>query len=177
MLGDSKSATDGYPAKLLNDLNAITVPNAFWSESTPRIATAGWTVDNLRTGVLANIASVTPAPNYVLINIGANDMGTAEVDWKADMQAILDAIHNQFPSAQVYIMRFWQRDVTRYFDSVAQWIADLVTLNSFAHLGPDERVFLENGDDGATYTTDGVHPTEPAGYQLTADNWRATLGY
>ena len=47
---------------------------------------------------------------------------------------------------------------------------------AWAHLGPDERAFLENGDDGVTYTTEGVHPNA-AGYALTAAQWQAVMGY
>jgi hypothetical protein len=41
--------------------------------------------------------------------------------------------------------------------------------------GPDEAVFLENGDNGATYMNDDVHPNH-GGYMLTAKKWRETLG-
>jgi lysophospholipase L1-like esterase len=169
----------GYQPKLINDLNALNPPH-LWREATPRIATGGWRVDELRTGVLANIASVTPTPDYALINIGVNDTSTweetSETLWKADMQDIIDAIHGQFPLCQIYIMRVWARSRPNCA-VINGWISDLVTINSNTHLGPDESVFLENGDDGATYTTDGGHPTEPAGYQLTANQWRSVLGY
>jgi lysophospholipase L1-like esterase len=68
-------------------------------------------------------------------------------------------------------MRAWRRDLDAECNTLAGWIDDIVALRSDCHVGPDERVFLENGDDGATYTGDGTHPNA-AGYQLTADEWR-----
>lgn len=176
-MGDSKtSATPGYVAKLLADL-----PNEWYEAGVRQFGTSGWNIEDLRNAVDANIGATTHAPDFVLINIGVNNILTYDVEatWKGHMQAILTAINTQWPRAQVYIMRPWLRgagNVTA-LNHIATWISDLVALNSFAHLGPDERVFLENGDDGATYTTDGTHPTEPDGYQLTADQWRAVMGY
>lgn len=51
----------------------------------------------------------------------------------------------------------------------------LSTRSSWAHPGIDERLILEGGDDGATFTADGVHPTD-AGYELEATAWLSVLG-
>lgn len=142
-----------------------------------RFAAGGWDVAALHTAVDAGIAAITPAPQYALVNIGVNDNATLEANFKADLQGVFDGIHGQFPACQIYVMNVWKRDAAEFIANVNNWIDAVVALNSFVHPGPDERIFLENGDDGATYTSDGAHPTEPAGYQLTADNWRATLGY
>jgi lysophospholipase L1-like esterase len=42
-------------------------------------------------------------------------------------------------------------------------------------LTAEASVFLENGDNGATYMNDDVHPNH-GGYMLTAKKWRETLG-
>lgn len=179
MLGDSKTAANGYPPKLLADLNALNPPH-LWLESAPRIATGGWDAAGLQTGVAASIASVTPAPDFALVNIGVNDMNImpTEAVFKGALQGTFDEIHNQFPLCQIYVMNVWRRNYVAEKATLNTWIDAQVAVNPFfVHAGPDERIFLENGDDGVTYTSDGVHPTEPAGYQLTADAWRAVLGY
>jgi lysophospholipase L1-like esterase len=45
-----------------------------------------------------------------------------------------------------------------------------------AHVGPDRRVYLEGGDDGVTYTSDGVHPNA-AGASLEAAQLKTALGH
>jgi len=154
-----------------------------WSETPGRFATGGWTTSDLDTYTAANIGTAAGTPNYALINIGVNDLSAIqattldEATWKASMPSILDDIHATHASCQIYIMRVWARTYGTECDTLAGWIADLVTLNSsFVHLGPDERVFLENGDDGATYTADGTHPNA-AGYALSAIQWQSVLGY
>lgn len=148
------------------------------------------TVDNLsaslmtaasrRSRITADLASFARRVNvsYVLINLGANDVSVSlnETVWKDNMGTLMDAYHAKWSSAQVYVMRPWRRGKATECNTLAGWIADLVSARSpWAHLGPDERVFLENGDDGATYTDDGIHPNA-AGYALTAAEWMAAIG-
>jgi lysophospholipase L1-like esterase len=90
------------------------------------------------------------------------------------MNYVLAAVHTKWPACQIYIMRPWRRGEAADCNTLATWIADIVALLDYAHEGPDERVFLENGDDGATYTSDGIHPNE-AGSALTAQQWRTLL--
>ncbi len=156
----------------------------WWRESPTRYAVAGWKTADLRAHVEANLAAESGLGNYVLINIGANDLSGGTMDettWKADMTAILNAIHAWRPACQVYIMRPWRRGYMTQANTLAGWIASVVALFDFAHLGPDERVFLENGDDGATYTSDGTHPTmgltPGTGAYLEAQEWRTVLGF
>jgi lysophospholipase L1-like esterase len=73
-------------------------------------------------------------------------------------------------------MRPWRRTYGAECSTLKTWIADLVAANpGVAFSGPDEGGFLENGDDGATYTGDGVHPNA-ADYTLTASEWVSVLG-
>lgn len=127
---------------------------------------------------LASTACVEP--RAVLVNLGVNDLGNnpIEATWKADYGYILDAFHAKWSDAQVYCMRVWDSNPAHVADIalLAEWIGDLVAARSgWANVGPDERVFLENGDNGATFTTDGVHPNA-AGYILTGREWQSVIG-
>ena len=130
----------------------------------------------------ADLAAATRDPNtaYALVNLGANDVIAlpSQAQWESDLGYILDAFRTKWPSIQVYVMRPWRRGFAAQCDTLAGWIANVVGGGraAWAHVGPDERVFLENGDDGVTYTTDGTHPNE-AGYYLTAVQWKTALGY
>lgn len=144
------------------------------------LSVGGATAASWAAGITSGLAGVTNNVRWALINLGANDVSAlpAEATWKADMATILDAINAKWPLAKVYIMRPWRQGEAADCNSLATWIADIVAArSSWAFVGPDERVFLENGDDGATYTSDGVHPTDPAGYLLTVDQWKTVLGY
>lgn len=182
-MGDSKT-NDGtdWPGPFFAYL--YNAAGYWWRESPTRYAVTGWKTSDLRAHIEANLAAETGLGNYVLINIGANDLSSGtmeEVTWKADMSAILNAIHAWRPAAQVYIMRPWRRGYMTQANTFAGWIADVVALFDFAYLGPDERVFLENGDDGVTYTSDGTHPTmgltPGTGAYLEAQEWRTVLGF
>jgi lysophospholipase L1-like esterase len=138
-------------------------------------ATTAGTID----ASLAAYSSTVDQVRWVLLNIGANDAndGVTEANWKTNYGYILDAIHAKWPNALLYVMRPWTRGYDAVCDDFAAWIGDLVTARAgWAFLGPDERDFLENGDDGVTYTVDGTHPTT-AGYALTAAQWQAVMGY
>lgn len=173
VFGDSK-AVNAYAA----------FPNALSDMShqfvMPTIASAGATVASRASTVAADIAAIVPTPEAVLWNLGASDVTAlpAEATWKANAQTCIDAIVAKWASTKIYFMRVWVRNEAADCNTLATWYADLVAANpTTCFLGPDERVFLENGDDGATYTSDGIHPTVPAGCQLTADQWRTVLGY
>jgi lysophospholipase L1-like esterase len=176
VIGDSKSAFTGYPDDLFNLGNAI--PEMFWASAYPQLDTAGHTVA-LRAASIATDVLRNDSPDVALINLGANDVVSlpAEATWKADLSTIVDALHAKWPTMKVYIMRPWRRSYATQCNSLAAWISDVISARSgWCFAGPDERVFLENGDNGVTYTSDGIHPNA-AGYALTAAQWKATLGY
>lgn len=171
--GDSKSL-GGYQPGLLADLNDEHAET--WTYET--CALGGATVASKLATIETDLGAVVRTPEIALLNLGANDVNSlpSEAQWTADYLATLDAIHARWPACQCYIMRPWRRGYASQCNSLATWIAAIVAArSSFAHLGPDERVFLENGDDGATYTTDGTHPNA-AGYALTAVQWRSVIG-
>jgi len=145
------------------------------------IARASQTVTSMKPLIDADLAANTnPFVQFAVVNLGANDVVAglpAEAAWEADLGYILDAIKVKWPAAKVYVMRPWRRYYAAGCNTLAGWIATVVGARAaWAFVGPDERVFLENGDNGATYTDDGVHPNA-AGYSLTAAQWIAVLGY
>ena len=154
-----------------------------WLESPSRLARDGWTAALWAAQIDADLGSASGIPDFILVNLGSNDVGPledplVEAAWKADFAYILDALNTKYPNAQIYVMQVWRRydngDLTALNDT---WIpAVLSTRSSWAGLAEDERVFLENGDNGVTYTSDGIHPNT-AGNALTAAQWLSTLGY
>lgn len=172
MIGDSKTASFGTINSRLNDgaHNFLEIPT--------RIATSGHTVALMQDEIDADLTAASGTPDFVLINLGANEAGLglpSEAAWTADYGYILDAIHAKWPNALIYLMRVWRRNYATPCNSLAGWISTVVsTRAAWAFVGPDERVFLENGDDGATYTSDGLHPTD-AGYRLTGQQWASVL--
>lgn len=173
MVGDSKTAQMGTLNSRLDGgpYNVLEVPT--------RIATSGYTVALTKAYIDAQLAAATGTPALVGLNLGANEMGLglpAEATWESDYGYILDAIHAKWPAARCYIMRPWRVGYTAAANIVAGWINTvLATRSAWALVGPDERVFLENGDNGATYLADGLHPTD-AGYHLTGQQWRGVMG-
>lgn len=178
-VGDSK--TEGVVGSL------TTVTRTLWElrdrdrgkyfEKPDRYAISGQNTAQMQAGVDAALASRTDAPDLVLYNLGANDVIAMPVEatWKANTLYIWDAYHAKWPNAQIWVMRPWRRTYGTECNTLATWIADVIALrSSFVHTGPDERVFLENGDDGVTYTSDGVHPNT-AGQYLTAREWRIAI--
>lgn len=142
------------------------------------MAHVGFTTAQARAVVDVDIAGVQNKPLYALLNYGAIDVAAMPVQatYEADLAYILDAIHIAWPSCRVGVARVWRRTYGTECNTLAGYISNVVTpRNAWAFLGPDERVFLENGDNGVTYTTDGTHPNH-AGYVLTAAAWKTAMG-
>lgn len=173
--GDSKTASSNYPVYFLAYL-ANTRGYQLWRVTPATIATGGLTVATAQDGIDASLAAATGTPDVILFNLGANDAGGAlvEATWKADLAYILDAMNVKWASAQIYLMRVWRRDTESNCNLMATWIGDVIASRAWCHLGPDERVFLEAGDDGETYTGDGIHPND-AGQRLTAAQWAMVI--
>jgi lysophospholipase L1-like esterase len=141
------------------------------------MATAGHAVADRYATIDTDLVAYTEVPDVVLLNFGVNDGAATEEDWKAQYGYILDQMHARWPNATLYVARWWSRGATARANTSAGWVADIVAARSgWCHLGIDERIFLENGDDGVTYTSDGTHPNA-AGYELTATKWREVLDY
>lgn len=172
--GDSKTADGAYQAYLCDKLETST--NTRWCFE--NISRSGYSFATLSLIIAGDLTTVAEIPESILINVGANDVVAmpSETDLKNYVTTITNAMHAKWPNAQIYFVRVWRRNYAVNCNTLATWLGDLVALHpTYLHLGPDERVFLENGDDGATYTVDGIHPTLP-GYELEADNWKTSLG-
>jgi lysophospholipase L1-like esterase len=170
----------GYQGLLATKLETAT--GTKWRELIPRYsAHDGFTTNSIRAAIDADLAQVTgtPAPSFVLINTGANDVVSmpTQTNFKNDLGYIMDACLAKWPSTQVRVMRPWRRSQLTNCNTLATWISEVIsTRSSWAAVGPDERVFLENGDDGVTYTADGIHPNH-TGYNLTAEQWKTNMGF
>ena len=117
---------------------------------------------------------------YVLLTLGVNDtLGglPVEATFKTDYAKVLDDIHSALPAATVLVALPWARDRTADCATVSGWIADVISTRAdFAAVAIDEAVLIENGDNGVTYTDDGVHPNA-AGIAVLAPAWKTAMGY
>lgn len=177
-IGDSKTlCSPGNPACFIPLMQTATID---FPEIPARIAQDGLKVTDLDDVIDARLAIAIGTPEYVLLNIGTNDLAvtTDENTFKTAYLYVLDALRTKYPSASIYCMRVWKRANLGYTAQLNGWINDCIALRSAnnVHAGPDESVFLEGGDDGATYTLEGTHPNE-AGALLTAQQWRTVLGF
>jgi hypothetical protein len=150
--------------------------------TTPIIARSGYTAAMMRPLVDADLAAYAgdSKPLAVLIDLGANDMGIyfaslSEAKWKADMGYILDAMHAKFPATPLFIAKPWVHGCEVAVPScndVAAWIDALIAARAgWVFVGMDERTWLPAA------STDWVHPTNPAGYEIMAQQWLAGMGY
>lgn len=135
------------------------------------------------TGAASIVSILAAAPagdySYVLVNYGANDVNSlpAQATWQADLGTILDTAHTSMPRANIYVMLPWRRGFDASCDTLATWIGNVVATRSpWAHIGPDERIWLKGADDGATNTVDGTHYSV-AGHTAAAAQWKTALGY
>jgi lysophospholipase L1-like esterase len=171
--GDSKTASNVYQPIMRTNL---IYADALYTTITT-LAAGLRTAASGAAAIDAEIAGCSANPRIVLFNLGVNDAGALdETAWKANINYILAAIHTKWSDAVVYMMRVWLRDYDGACNTIDGWIDDLIATHDYCRTGPDERVFLENGDDGATYTSDGIHPND-AGYALTATQWQTAIGY
>lgn len=189
-IGDSKTiaSLDGYRGyqPVLCDLLTSSTGKKWFETPDRSVLEGGNTFDGvsiINAGVLGTIPD-SPIPDYILLNMGVNDIGTYDIsqaDFEANYGIILDALHAKFPSAMMYLMRigngaFSAPQTTKQNLMDDTWIPNILSSRgSFAFLGPDERVFLENGDGYTTLTVDLCHPNV-AGYAATAAAWKTVIG-
>lgn len=177
-IGDSKTANiPNWPDYITGDYSPQVVHRPL------RFATGGWTTQVVKDGIDAALAARDDVPDYVLVNLGANDVNAGDPGaiWKTNTAYIADALRTKWPGVSVYLTKVWRRNTGQQAAGIAAingYIDDLVAEPARAgwlRVGVDEANILEGGDDGATYTSDGVHPTE-AGCLLEAEAWRSLLG-
>jgi lysophospholipase L1-like esterase len=186
-IGDSKTdgtgdstppvlGANGYPPILVDSLGASS-----WTEQ-QRLAVGGTTVATWQARIDADLALITTAPTHVLINLGVNDIASGQsaltpATWQSNLAYILDAIHTKFSSAKIYVAKVWRQTDNGQMTALNDtWIpAVLATRSTWAFAGIDERNILPGSDNGATNTSDGVHPNR-TGYTLEAAAWKVAIG-
>lgn len=142
-----------------------------------RLATPGWTTNAVYLAIDAALAARTDEPEFVLYNLGANDFATmpTEANFKTQTLYIWDAIHTKWPNAKIYAAHAWRRTYETNITLIATWLTDCISQrSSFVFVGHDERVWMEGGDDGATMTVDGTHPS-PEGQYVCAEQWLSVI--
>jgi len=190
VLGDSKSLDTYDPewgalviAGLNTDHNAS---GRYYAENSPRNWAVGSTkitdAESSIDGWLTSHTVATQDDNWVFfLNWGTNDVQIVltEADWKASYKYVIDALLVKYPRATIYLTKPWRRGETADCNTIAGWIDGIVAdYSGNVLVGDDERIWFENGDDGATYSrlNDGVHYND-AGMVAKAAAIRAVLGY
>jgi hypothetical protein len=176
-VGDSKTvpASNSWPISLVANINAVTSPSPVFSGDNVAVGAVG--ADDVASSIAATLAAQPNNHTIICYNIGVNDFGVAtEAAWIADVQAVADAIHTRWPAAVFYVMRPWKAGFDSTADTYAGWIDTIAASRTFIELGPDERVWLKGGDNGATNTMDGIHYSA-AGQTACAAAWQTTLGF
>jgi lysophospholipase L1-like esterase len=150
----------------------------YWSYV--NVGVGSTTVASWAKNISSVLSSIETSHNYVFINLGVNDWGSAlpnETTWKANYQTIIDAVHAKWADATIYIVKPWSRGHTSDATTMAGWIDDIITANAgVVFAGHNESVWLEGGDDGATMTSDGVHYSTAGNAECIAQ-WETVLGY
>lgn len=176
MMGDSKTSNNqvqGY----LADFYSRNYPTVLAKSTPAAFAVGGATVASRKASVDADIAAAVGVPNHIFINLGVNDVSDVptagfEATWKANYLYILDALHTAWPSAKIYVANIWSSVPNQtYLATLNTWIDYVRTSRAWSYQGIDERIVLEGGDNGATMTSDGTHPSVPLGERATAEAW------
>ena len=158
-------------------------PNVRFDLVTPTgtgyLARGNHTLHQMAGYIAADLAEITGTPTAVLFSMGTVELPSlpAEATWKADALAVLDAMRARWPAVRVYMVKPWRRGYSAESDTLAGWIDAVITLRpSFVFAGHDERVWLEHGDDGVAYTSDGIHYSNKGSAEC-ARQWRTILGF
>lgn len=178
--GDSKTAVNwqtGFAALL-----DAALPSHYYVNNYEH-AHEAYKVADLKASIDADLALVSATCHYAFVNIGINDilngLPADREQVESDFRYILDAIHAKWPSCRVMVALIWARATAdgRHdtFDDV--WIPSVLSQCLYAEVGVDERIWIEGGDNGVTNTYDGVHYSNPAGYNAISNGWMDAIGY
>lgn len=191
-VGDSKTESPGsngggqgggtdWEVLLLGLLNATGTHT--WTEvrgAHRRVAYGGYTMGQLLAAAPAVLDTVTaPAPDYILVNLGANDLTaspspTTETDFKQAMSDLIDLLRSYYPNASIWFAKPWIRSHDSDSFTMGTWIA-AVAASKNVNVGINENVWLKGADNGVTNTYDGIHYSG-AGETACAAQWKAVLG-
>lgn len=132
---------------------------------------------------IAGVLALYPAQQASVdigIGLGVNDIYYSmpdETAWKTNYLSIIDAITAKWPSARVFLAYPWAQGKGTESATAHGWIDDIIAARpGVAFAGPDEAVWIEGGDDGATNTTDGIH-LSATGQTAAEAVWLSAMGY
>ena len=164
----------GYPWKLRELIEAQTGYPC--DEFPARVGRGGCNIAGFRAAVDADLNARSGRVDFALVNIGKGDYNTPITQQHvSDTLYIVDSLIVRYPGVKIYLARPWQpRAPMSQWNDLAHCF-ELVEQQRFPQVLPgiDERVFLENGDNGATYTYSN-HPNH-AGYMRIAEEWLRVL--
>lgn len=184
IIGDSKSTGanfwPGYLADLLSDGTGD-----YWTDGPRRYAHGGLKASTMLSQMTTNaFESETDTPEAVLINIGTNDAShpiTSESAFKTAYNGIIDLVQAKWTGVPIYCQHIYRADSAQTITNsgiINGYIDDCIaTQGAGVSLGPQDDVYIENGDAGATYlSADKVHYALGA-HALVAAQWMTVLGY
>lgn len=154
-VGDSKTIQE-FQIYTLDALNVT--PFYQWAELPVKVGIGGIGAANMAARVASDIAAMDYPPTEIILNLGANDFATIGdgSTWKTNMTAIITAYHTAFTSANIRIVKAWSRGYAAEIAIANARIDEMYASYTWLRPGFNENI-LAGGDDGATYTTDGVH--------------------
>lgn len=178
-LGDSKTYNDPWPHLLADALTTATSTKYVARED---IAVGGYSVTELLAYVPGQLALRNDSVSTICINIGANDIPapTSQAQFETNLTALIDLLLVKYPTAEIYVAKIWRRSYPANVITINGYIDTVVASYSgvSVHLGHDESVWMEGGDDGVTYTSDGVHPKLDSTVQpYVVTQWLTAMGY
>ena len=175
-IGDSKTHANIWPSIVTGGVTNAS--GQIWRIPYYDFAVAGANVGTMNTNVLTNINNVSTDVLTFCINIGVNNMTSIppEGTFKSYLNSSIETLHTRCPNASIYLSRVWRRGYASQVITMNGWLNDIIALYDYVYAGPDESVWLENGDDGVTYTSDGIH-YNAAGNLKASEEWLVALGY
>lgn len=177
VIGDSKSTGDNFWVGYL--ANALyTETGDRWVDGPHRYAIGAYDAEEMKTYMDSHIADEGTTPEFVMINIGTNDAAhpiTNETTFKTAYAGIIDHVRSEFPGVPVLCQRIYRADSAQTItnsSTINDWIDTVIaSYGSGVYAGPNDEVYIENGDAGATYLdTDKIH-YKLAAQQIVADEW------
>ena len=182
IIGDSKSTGQNYwPGYLMNALN--TASSGYWMDGPIRYCMGGYDISATNAYVQAHLAEQIETPEFILINMGTNDARpvtiTPEEIFKTSYNAVIAACQAKWPGVPIFCQRIYRADSAQTIANstiINGYIDDIVaSYGTGIYDGPDDEVWAENGDAGATYLSTGHVHYSPAAHSVLAGLWLTAI--